>query len=57
MGSTVRKEIRTLEKLQVNLQQATFISEHFFDGIHKFEDPVSNTTRKDCGGVPNEIGP
>ena len=39
------------------LQQAMFTTEHFFDGTHKFDEPVSNTTLNDCGGEPNVIGP
>jgi len=26
--------------------------QHFFDGTHKFDDPVSKTTLKSVAGVP-----
>ena len=35
-----------------NLQHAISYMGHFFEGIHKFEDPVSNTTLKSCDGFP-----
>lgn len=38
-------------------RHAILVSEHFFEGTHKFEDPVSNTTLKLCGGVPMLIAP
>ncbi len=34
-----------------------FVYLHCFDGIHKFDEPVSNTTLKLCGGVPIEMAP
>ena len=32
-------------------------SVQFLSGNQRFEDPVSYTTSKDCGGVPAEAGP
>lgn len=38
-------------------QQAMFVKLHSFDGTHKFDEPVSNTTLKLCSGCPREITP
>jgi hypothetical protein len=42
---------------ETDLQHAMLVSLHFLDGIHKFDEPVSKTTLKDCGGVPMVITP
>ena len=42
---------------QWNLQQAILRNEHFDDGTHKLDEPVSKRTLNSCGGVPIEIFP
>lgn len=39
------------------LLHARFVDGQLAEGIHKFDEPLSKTTIKVCGGVPIEIGP
>ena len=58
-NSQLKARITGLSKMdlsEVASQTSDFKNSKYL-GTHKFEEPVSNTTLKLCGGVPIVIGP